>query len=244
VEVKRKWGQRSVTLRVPSPGLLRVSGPRGLREREIVRFIEERMDFVEACQKEWITTMDQALLKTFSEGESCLFLGHPKKLVFKESSKRPFVQMLGDQLFIHQKSFGSAEVQKTLIRFYKKAGTNYLSHLVATQSKKMNLSPTHLSFRSQRSRWGSCSSQGKISLNWRLIVAPSEVSEYVVIHEMAHLVHQNHSRNFWSLVEEHCSSYKSHKKWLQAHHVQFEFLDPAYLEAGAFFESTKIRSGL
>lgn len=74
-----------------------------------------------------------------------------------------------------------------------------------------------VTFRDMRSRWGSCSRDKTISLNWRLILAPREVAEYVCIHEVVHLVHMNHSPAFWQAVESLCPPYKAHKKWLKVH---------------------------
>ena len=72
-----------------------------------------------------------------------------------------------------------------------------------------------VSVRSQRSRWGSCSATGRISLNWRLIQFPDSVVEYVLLHELAHLRHMNHSRQFWSEVARLCPDYRTARQWLR-----------------------------
>jgi predicted metal-dependent hydrolase len=69
----------------------------------------------------------------------------------------------------------------------------------------------------QRTRWGSCSTRGTVSLNWRLILAPPPVLRYVVIHEVAHLREPNHSKRFWALVEQMCPDYSVHRRWLREH---------------------------
>jgi predicted metal-dependent hydrolase len=71
--------------------------------------------------------------------------------------------------------------------------------------------------RAQRTRWGSCSRRGGLSFNWRLVQAPPEVLDYVVVHELAHIVHPNHSTAFWMLVHAHCPDYPAHKRWLRRH---------------------------
>jgi predicted metal-dependent hydrolase len=74
-----------------------------------------------------------------------------------------------------------------------------------------------ISFRHQKARWGSCTSQGNISISTRLLFAPDDVLEYVCVHELAHLIHMNHSKKFWNLVEEVIPDYKTKKKWLRVH---------------------------
>jgi hypothetical protein len=88
---------------------------------------------------------------------------------------------------------------------------------VQAQSARMKLKPKRIILRSQRTRWGSCSSTRNLSFNWRLIMAPPEVLSYVVIHELAHLAEHNHGPRFWSLVEKFCPDFHQHKAWLKQH---------------------------
>ncbi|MBQ7933422.1 MAG: M48 family metallopeptidase [Lachnospiraceae bacterium] len=84
-----------------------------------------------------------------------------------------------------------------------------------------------LSIRDQKSRWGSCSSRGTLSFNYRLIFAPSRVLDYVVVHELCHLTHMNHSKDFWSLVARVMPDYKQQKHWLRDHGQELNL--PEYL---------------
>ena len=72
-----------------------------------------------------------------------------------------------------------------------------------------------ISIRDQKTRWGSCSSEGNLSFNWRLILAPPDVLDYVVIHELCHRKEMNHSKEFWALVESLMPEYKERRKWLR-----------------------------
>lgn len=89
----------------------------------------------------------------------------------------------------------------------------------------MNVDYEEIHVRNQRARWGSCSTTGTLGLNWRLMMAPPEIVDYVVIHELAHLREANHSDAFWSLVQEHDSEYRSHAEWLQEHSTRLIFSD-------------------
>lgn len=75
----------------------------------------------------------------------------------------------------------------------------------------------HVTVRDQRSRWGSCSAKGNLNFNWKLIMAPPQVLDYVVIHELCHRIEFNHSPRFWSLVERQMPEYEDWKKWLKRH---------------------------
>ncbi len=88
--------------------------------------------------------------------------------------------------------------------------------LVRALSKKHDLYFSEVKLMNSRSRWGSCSSKAVISFNWRLIFAPKEILEYLVVHEMCHLVEMNHSPRFWAMVAKLYPNYKSAKSWLKA----------------------------
>ena len=84
-------------------------------------------------------------------------------------------------------------------------------------SEEINLPFKKLYIRNQRTRWGSSSSMGNISINWRAVMAPEEVQHYLIIHELAHQRHLNHSREFWNLVATHCPDFRRHEHWLKEH---------------------------
>jgi predicted metal-dependent hydrolase len=79
------------------------------------------------------------------------------------------------------------------------------------------LKPLRIAVRNQRSRWGSCSARGAVLLNWRLYQMPAEVCDYVILHELVHLEHPNHSKRFWRGVERVCPDWRSGERWLRRH---------------------------
>ncbi len=76
---------------------------------------------------------------------------------------------------------------------------------------------TSITIRDQKTRWGSCSSRGTLSFNYRLVFAPLKILDYVVVHELCHLTHMNHSRDFWGLVEQVMPDYRERRAWLKEH---------------------------
>ena len=82
-------------------------------------------------------------------------------------------------------------------------------------ARQMGVTYGRITIRSQRTRWGSCSAKGNLSFNCLLMLCPEEVQDYVVIHELCHRKEMNHSAAFWTEVEKHCPSYRSHRKWLK-----------------------------
>ena len=125
--------------------------------------------------------------------------------------------------------FASFEDRRDAVhRFFRNCGRKYLQHRLDFFGRTMGLAPRSVSFRSQSTRWGSCSSSGHISINWRLIAAPTAVVDYVIIHEIAHLAHPNHGPHFWALVAEFSPRYKEFKSWLRENQWAFDFLSKDY----------------
>jgi len=97
---------------------------------------------------------------------------------------------------------------KAIEHFYKQKAIEKIIPLTKKWSKIMGVEPEHISFRYSKNRWGSCSSTHRISFNYHLVKLSSSLIEYVVIHELAHITHQNHSKDFWKLVKDNLHDYK------------------------------------
>ena len=91
---------------------------------------------------------------------------------------------------------------------------------LAAIAAELGVAVTHATIRSQETRWGSCSPDGAIALNWRLVQMPDAVRDYILVHELMHLHQPNHSRRFWALVERACPDHKAARRWLKAHEGQ------------------------
>lgn len=100
---------------------------------------------------------------------------------------------------------------------FRQAAKDYIPYRVEYFHKQTGGRYTSITIRDQKSRWGSCSGRGTLSFNYRLMMAPPKVLDYVVVHELCHLTHMNHSKDFWNMVESILPDYKESKKWLKEH---------------------------
>ena len=101
--------------------------------------------------------------------------------------------------------------------WYKSQARELIHARIDHYKAELGVTPGLVSLRNQKSRWGSCSAKGNLSFSWRLIMAPSEIVDYVVVHELAHIAHHNHSKTFWALVAKACPQFKKHRQWLKVH---------------------------
>lgn len=107
------------------------------------------------------------------------------------------------------------KLSESEIRFLAEQAAASLPERVRQLAAGMGVSYGRITIRSQKTRWGSCSAQGNLNFNCLLMLAPQQVRDYVLIHELCHRKHLNHSREFWEEVERHCPDYRTCKKWLK-----------------------------
>ena len=158
--------------------------------------------------------------RTFEAGERFPYLGAERELVIEP---RPNHEVTDDAIQLRQSAIEQSSVKQVLENFYRSRARAYFTDRLDHYAACMDVDYETLELRNQRTRWGSCSTGGTISLNWRLIMAPPEVVDYLVVHELAHLTEQHHGREFWQRVGEQVPVYKEKAAWLEQNSVKLIF---------------------
>lgn len=131
-------------------------------------------------------------------------------------SARGRVERRGPVLRVGTTSLGESELRALIERWYRGEAATHLAARVEHYAPRLGVRPSRMTIRGQRSRWGSCSTRGTVSLNWRLMMAPSALADYVVVHELCHLRHMNHSPRFWAMVGAVVPDYRERRHRLNA----------------------------
>ena len=129
---------------------------------------------------------------------------------------RSGVKRRGAVLRVDTASLNEGELRGLLERWYRREATGHLSARIEHYAPRLGVRPSRVTIRGQRSRWGSCSGKGTVSLNWRLMMVPSALADYVVVHELCHLRHMNHSPRFWAMVAGVVPDYRQRRRSLNA----------------------------
>lgn len=201
--------RRTLALIVEKNGELTVRAPYHVSDDWIQSFILEKEAWIRSKQEQ--AQKIQPLVHQFVEGEKFLFLGNEYPLKFAGSSKD---LLIFEDAFIVTRS-KQANARQILIRWYQNQAREYFSARLDHFSQKHGYHYEKLRLSSAQTRWGSCSRKKVISLTWRLIMAPREVVDYVILHELAHLEFANHSKTFWKKVAQLDPMYRNHRKWLK-----------------------------
>ncbi len=122
----------------------------------------------------------------------------------------------GTVLRVSTASLGEGELRALIEHWYRREAATWLAGRVEHYSPRLGVRPSRVTIRGQRSRWGSCSARGTVSLNWRLMMVPVALADYVVVHELCHLRHMNHSRCFWAMVGSVVPDYQHCRRSLDA----------------------------
>ena len=129
---------------------------------------------------------------------------------------RGWAERRGSVLRVGTASLGEAELRALIERWYRREAATHLAGRVDHYAPRLGVRPSRVTIRGQRSRWGSCSGRGTLSLNWRLMMVPSALADYVVVHELCHLRHMDHSPRFWEMVGEVVPDYRERRRSLNA----------------------------
>ncbi len=152
----------------------------------------------------------------FISGESFLLKGKLYRLkVIK--SKKEGIRNDTSRIFCMTSNRKSALVKKILVEWYKRTALEHISGRVARLQGKFRKKPGRIFVRDQAARWGSCSKSDQLRFNWRIIMAPSSVIDYVIVHELAHVQEKNHTERFWELLEAAMPNYEQKKIWLRVY---------------------------
>jgi predicted metal-dependent hydrolase len=205
---------RRYVLRLRPDGTARVSIPRGGSAVEARRFAERNIAWLER------QLLRQALRasrpKTWTVGSEILFRGESVRLRLEQCSEDGgmWVRFAAEQVELkHPTDDLRPAVESHLWRL----AARELPARVRELASRHQFEVRRIMVRNQRSRWGSCSRHGTVSLNWRLVQTPESVRDYIILHELAHLKHMNHSRRFWAEVKRLCPDFERAETWLKGH---------------------------
>lgn len=198
--------------------------PYWVDEQEILSFLQRKKDWcIQKLDEQGIRTSQAP---TFEDGTQCLFFGETRTI--ECHAGKPNIVEKNEKLHVfHRQSQDSTPSKHSsyLRQWMRKEAQQYLfERCIELEKICQPLNPiTAIQFRKTKSKWGHCTSKGEIQLNWLLIMAPPEVMDYVIIHEICHLTHMNHSSVFWQLVSQLCPNYKEQKQWLSDHGHRISF---------------------
>jgi len=196
--------------------------PYGLSREAIREMVKKKAGWVQEKLDWFEVNRLPGQEKQYTDGEKYLYLGreYPLKILPGTGIKKPLASLNEAELIVLipeavPEELRSLLVKKAVWNFYQDCAQSDVDRLLKAYSEKLKIDPPTVKVKYQKKRWGSCSADNVLRINFQLMMAPSEQLEYVVVHELCHVKEKNHSAMFWKLVEELMPGYDVHRKNLK-----------------------------
>lgn len=225
--VTRSEKRSTIAVTVKPDGSVQAAVPKGTPKQTVSGAVRSKAAWI-IRQQEFFRRQSTAYSKSFVSGESFPYLGRQYKLKVRRRSgiKRVLIGLAKGQFQVTVSSGltayeQSALVQKEMIQWYRLRAKQVIAPLARTFAAKIGVDVANVGVRDMKRRWGSGSSR-QLVFNWRIIMAPRRLIEYVVAHELCHIVHPDHSRDFWRLLEQVMPDYERRRQVLAVQGPKFD----------------------
>ncbi len=210
--VRSKNRKRTMTLKVERNGTVVILVPERTPKEEIHRFFKSKVPWIAKKLKEYEELIGKiGGPRKYVAGERFFYLGEEYPLEVTEGKvarltlSRGIFRLCNDH---------NADGREMFLTWYKTRAREIFAERVAFYGRQLNLVWNGIRITSARTRYGSCSSDDRLSFSYRLVMAPYDIIDYIVVHELAHIAVKNHSRTFWEYVERVMPDYRRRKSWL------------------------------
>ena len=197
-------------------GNVEVQAPKGTADELVFQLLEEKWEWIQQKSKEMKDRTLGPMEKVYDHGESFLYLGntYPIQISQDINIKQDHVVFEGDKLHIFVKQVEDEKIKQALKRFYYQQCKALVEKRIQSYQRNFKIKPRSFRISDNNRTWGTCDSKLQLTFNWKLAMAPLKVIDYVVVHEMCHMVHLNHDRSFWRLVGKIIPDYEELENWL------------------------------
>lgn len=217
----RKPDKKNVSISVDMYEGVRVIAPDCIEQAQIDQIMYNKAPWILKKQYGFREIEEQVSHHEFLSGEKIRYLGRSYRLkvtkqpIHTATLKFKNGKFSADIPVHYNQEQQTVELKHLCIDWYKTYGTVKIQERIKQYSKLMSLTPTSLLLKDQEKRWGSCTQKGELLINWRIMMAPLRIVDYVVVHEMAHLKVPDHSETFWSFLRSVMPDYEERKEWLR-----------------------------
>lgn len=213
-EVRRSARRKTLEITVDRGGELIIASPPGVADDVLSEFVREKRFWVYTKLAEKAALQQPVGGKEFVSGEGFPYLGRSYRLLLVEEQELPLKLEAGRFQLVRDQA---AEGREHFIRWYTSHAGPWLRKRVAGWAARMGVTAKAVEVRDLGFRWGSCGQAGGVNFHWATILLPASIVDYVVVHELAHLVEPNHTPEFWQRVARVLADYEQRKAWLAEH---------------------------
>lgn len=226
--IRRGKRKNTVAIHVTSPTQVIVLAPSTLGEDKIKEIVKKKARWILEKQKHLKKLELLFPKKEFTSGEQVLFLGrrYRLKIIRSAEGERSGLHVSGRKILVtidHRltEEEKKESIKEALVEWYFSEAERIIGERVDRYGSFFEVVPELIKIKDQQKRWGSCSQNGILRFNWRIVMAPISIIDYVVVHELCHLKVKNHTQKFWKLVSLAIADYKKRREWLKTNSPRF-----------------------
>lgn len=217
--IRRSPRRKTLSICVYPDNMVVVAAPEKLSQSEIMRFVEDKSEWVRKRISLNLEKQKNKAPRRYVSGERILYLGKEHFLIVEEGTLAGVVLNSGN-IIVRIRPGTPPELLEQMVRrqlslWYVRLSLKKIEERVRHFAQVIGATPRSVRIKAIRSRWGSCSSGGGVNFAWQIIMAPEPVLDYLVVHELCHLIHHNHSAEYWGLVQSVIPDYRERRKWLR-----------------------------
>lgn len=221
-EVRHSKRRKTLEIIVDREGDLVIAAPKGVEDELLKDFVQERKFWIYQKLAEKAELQKPQPRKEYVNGEGFLYLGRSYRLKLVDDQQTP-LKLAAGRFCLRRDLQPDAKLH--FIHWYSTKAQIYLNEKVQTLAARMGVEPAGVKIQDLGYRWGSCGRGNRLYFNWKTILLPREIVEYVVVHELTHLHEPHHTPQFWKRVERVLPDYERRKGWLAKNGIQVEGVD-------------------
>ena len=216
--------RKNMEIAVEPPNNITVTAPIGTKEEEILKKVESKGIWIIQKIYSFKHMQYRHIEREFVNGESFMYLGRNYSLQIEVDSTvtKPDVKLYRGKFIVKSSDKYEENIRKAIELWYRNKSEQIIGDRIKYYSRFFNKIPTDIKIKEQKKRWGSCTSKNELLFNWRCIMAKSNALDYIIVHEMCHMYHKNHSKEFWGLVASVLPDYEVRKEWLKNYGVRMD----------------------
>jgi predicted metal-dependent hydrolase len=222
IEIKRSTRSKTLSINIERDGSVNVIVPVDLEESKIFEIVKSKEYEIHKQITNKKELNKERIDRKFVPGHSFLYLGKSYNLHIIQNQKEQ-LKLQNGKFLLSSNSVSKAE--DVFIKFYKKMGKPILEKRINHFKDFIKEKPKEIKIANLKTRWASCTPAGNLNFNWKCFMAPLTVLDYLIVHELVHLKHLNHSRQFWDEVSIIIPDYKNHEDWLRKNGVKMTLRD-------------------
>lgn len=217
-----KSNRKSISITILPTKEVVVKAPKILSDYEIMNMVKKKGKWIFdklSTMEEVTTSSDQR----FKEGSGIFYRGeeYHLRIIVDHKVKKTEITIHQNEIIITMNQNNPQLIPSILENWYKERVKELINNKIEFYNSIINRKIANIRIKNHKKRWGSCSNLGNLNFNWRIIMMPDEMSDYIIVHELCHLIHLNHSKEYWKSVENILPDYKEREKWIKQNGLKY-----------------------